>query len=1383
MLKPEGAGKYELVGEDPIAQDGITTLYVAVDNHPAGPSDPRAGDVYVVNFNTAEFKAIKPNAEGLLEGQGEEVPHLGSFHGNAGGVAVDSATGNVYVTAAEEHAVDVFDDEGGELPLLAITGAGTPAGAASFEPIGIAVDSADELIFVVDRANEVVDEFSMAGTWLGQLKHAAGGASLREPLGVAVQEHAGPGRGDVYVLDGREQAVDVFGAANVVLPTVAASSASGVTQKTATLNGTVNPSGVPVTACQLEYRTSEEATFTHSAACSPAPGSGSTAVPVSLALNGLPPAMTYRYRVMASDANGTNYSPESAFTTLPAVQGVSTGPAEAVTASAAKLAGSLAPEGTDAHYYFQYGTSKSYGSTSPALPGVDAGTGGPGCEPPGGPKCAPVAAEAQLGSLAANTRYHYRLVAVDEFGTTTGEDREFKTLGPPRIRAQAEVSSSGRAGQTAATLQAQIDPDGSETTYRFEYGETTSYGTSVPVPDGHIASGEEFVSVPAAELTGLKTGTTYHYRVLATNLYGTTTGPDEQFATTTAALVEPSVSDVTATSATLKAEINPLGFATTYYFQYGATADYSTSVPAPPGVDVGSGESPLAVSVHLQGLAPGATYHYRVVAINEPNGTPVSTVTPDETFATQAGGAEVTQPDGRQWEMVSPPDKQGAGINPIGFEQGADIQAAANGDGIAYTATDSFVANPAANRSIEPTPVISLRDAPGVWSSSDITTRDDEGSTPPTLGHFAEYRLFSPDLSLGLLVPPDATPLPPLPAGAERTLYLRGASGEYKALVTSANVPPGTKIDRITGEGLRGQEEAFSLIQFDGASPDLSHIVLSAETTLTSTPPPLEGHPLYEWAGGQLQAAGILPNGEAAGAALGYGDRVVRHAVSDDGSRLIWTSNAGHLYLRDITKGETVQVDAAQGAPEPKGAQDVYRTANGEGSRVFFTSSNRLTFDSTAGPGEDLYVFEVTSGSGERLAGRLTDLTVDENEGENAEVKNAIGASEDGSYVYFIGNGVLGDAAEHGASGGDNLYLERYDEASKTWMAPKFIAALSEGDSNSWGGGEGRENLEQMTSRVSPNGRFLAFMSQRSLTGYDNHDANSGVADEEVYLYDASTGRLACASCNPTGGKPVGLLLSGGYEANLVDYPGLWKGRWLAANIPGWTNDAGGSALYQSRYLSDSGRLFFNSSDALVPADVNGKEDVYEYEPAGVGSCQGATHGQSASVVFDEGIGGCVGLISSGTSSEESAFMDASETGEDVFFLTLSKLSSSDYDTSLDVYDAHECTAAAPCAASPPLAPPPCATGDACKPSPTPQPALFGAPSSETFSGAGNVTPASSGVVKKSAVRLKANEKLGRALKLCKGDKRKKRRVACEKSAHRKYGAKPTSSKRSKGRK
>ena len=856
---------------------------------------------------------------------------------------------------------------------------------------------------------------------------------------------------------------------------------------------------------------------------------------------------------------------------------------------------------------------------------------------------------------------------------------------------------------------------------------------------------------------------------------------------------------MTSASATLGANIDPHGALTSYYFQYStepivacSLAGTCKEVPAAPGVSLGSGEGAVNVSVHLQGLAAATVYHYRVVALSEVEGELVTVEDPDQTFTTQGSGSEFALSDSRSWEMVSPPNKQGASIYAIGNEGGDLIQAAADGGGITYGATAPFVADPAGNRSPENAQIISTRVAPGSWQTSDIDTPHNEGAKGVAVGHSAEYKLFSTDLSLGLVEPSDDTPLPPLPADAERTLYLREADGAYKALVTSENVPPGTKFGNSGTNYKRGEPR----VEFVSASPDFSGVVLSSNVKLTSAPKPAsasESGALFEWVGGRLQLASVLPGGESTAAQLGSGFPTnARHAILSDGSRLVWQAVSegqagsvnGHLYMRDMTHGhttlaggeviagETVPVDAAQGIAEPsEQGRSHYRTASSDDSRVFFTSPERLTSTSPAVNasghlGEDLYVFEVTSGAGEPLAGKLTDLTVDSNTGETGAVRGVIEASEDGSYVYFVANGVLGDGAEHGATAeGNNLYVVHYEAGAKGWGAPMFIAALAEGDSQDWQDG----SLIYMTSRVSPNGRYLAFMSERSLTGYENRDASSGVFDEEVFLYDAETGRLVCASCDSTGARPVGLTGGTDTARRLWDTREIWHGRWVAGDLPGWTPENLNQALYQSRYLSNSGRLFFNSSDALVPADVNGEEDVYEYEPAGVGSCQGPGYGVSGSVVFSEAVGGCVGLISAGTSSGESAFMDASETGGDVFFLTFSRLSPLDYDTSLDIYDAHECAALVPCAPPAALVPPPCTTGDACKAAPTPQPTLFGAPSSETFSGAGNIVPSASEAVTSRA--LGRAQKLAKALKACRS-RRRRERAECVRRARRRYGAK-----------
>lgn len=1253
------------------------------------------------------------------------------------GIAVDDESGNIYVADGPAHVVDVYSSTGQYLSRLT----GTSPSEPFSEPEGLDVDQATHDLYVVDRGNGIstVDVFASTGAYQSQF----GNGLLNGVDGtVAVNEltkDSYVGRsslGIVYVFDpfGNQIPPEWLGAS-----TPDGSFGSGyLNQSSVGLDpstqhvfvANIDPSALHPEVDEFGASTTEEylgqltgtpsGPFVAPHAVTGAVGSGNLYVADQKVIDIFGPDIVV--------PTTTVQAPSS------------------VGQAVASVSGSVNPSGVQVtSCEFEYGTSTAYGQSAPCeQTPVQIGAGN-----------APVTVTATLSGLQPNTVYHYRLKAVNANAPNASRDEVLTTTGPPTIQSEsAEVKETEKAGQTSASLNAQIIPGGRETTYQFEYGETTSYGTSTPIPAAAIGNGEEAVTL-ATELTGLKVGTTYHYRVTAGNEYGTTNGADQQFTTVAAALIDVSATDVGATSATFDAEIDPLGNDTTAYFQYG-TEDCTTSpavctdVPLAPGTDLGSAENDQPLTVHVQGLTAGTVYHFRVLAINS-----LGTVeAPDLTFVTEAIGTGFALPDGRAWELVSPPDKHGAGFAGVGEEQGAVIQAAAGGGAMTYSATSPIVSNPAGSRSLESTQVFSTRMAPGVWDSQDIATVHTEGSGVAPVGEQSEYKLFSSDLTLGLVQPVGETPLPPLPAGSENTDYLRSIDGEYSALVTSANVPAGTKFG---GE-----------IKFAGASPDLGHVVISSNVVLTSggirQGPFSDGSRLYEWVAGVLQPVSVLPDGEEVRGEIGDHNYVLRHAVSDDGSRIVWGFDTGPHFLRDMTRKETVRVDAPEeGLVEGNGQTD-FQTASSNGSRMFFTRSQEsLTRNTTASTG--LYVFEVTSGKREPLAGRLTSLT------EAGKVLGVIGASEDGSYVYFVDSGVLGDGVVRGAErGGDNLYVEHYDEASRAWAQPTFIAGLSSEDAHSWGSGIGASGvLREMTSRVSPDGRYVMFMSERSLTGYDNRDANSGALDEEVFLYDASSSRLVCGSCDPTGARPVGMLESGEYPGPLVDHARNWKNRWLAGNIPGWTNTGGDRSVYQSRYLADGGRLFFNSTDALVPADVNGVEDVYEYEPVGVGSCEGSGHGGSAGEVFSQSAGGCVALVSSGKSSEESAFMDASVGGGDVFFLTGSRLSPLDYDTGVDLYDAHVCTSVEPCPPDAALIPPPCTTGDACKAAPTPQPAGFGAPSSQTFSGAGNVT-ASGSVVAVRSKGLTRAQKLARALRAC-AKRPKRKRGACQRNARKRYGA------------
>jgi hypothetical protein len=727
--------------------------------------------------------------------------------------------------------------------------------------------------------------------------------------------------------------------------------------------------------------------------------------------------------------------------------------------------------------------------------------------------------------------------------------------------------------------------------------------------------------------------------------------------------------------------------------------------------------------------------------------------------------------------MVSPPQKEGA---LLGWISEGIIQSSL--DGNAFTDWTLFepTEGSAAGAYGFYVPVFFGR-GPDGWTSKVIAPPHSGPSSVP-LGQGQEYYFFSEDLSKGVLQPFGLfTALAPGVSETTpylRTNYLNGTpseqctSGCYQPLVNDGNVPPGTEYG---GEPKGECENGFCGPEFEGATPDAHHVVLKAPSpSVALTSNPTEGYGgLYEWTDGALQLVSLLPEGEtnelggpvAIEAHLGGGrSGGAARAISGDGSRVIWEAGIRkggwrHLYLRytgSAVKHETVRLDVFEGVPKgpEEGYVIEYMTASSDGSRIFFLGSERLTTDSKAKlERPDLYEYDLDAPVG----GRLTDLSVPGNPLEAANVSRVQGVSEDGSYVYFTAAGALAPGATRGActevNEGKlcNLYV-RHDGQTT------FIAALSSDDHYDW------REAGRRSDRVSPDGHWFAFMSDRSLTGYDTRDAVSGHPDEEVYLYNAVSNRLVCASCDPTGARPVGVKI----EGQLVGALSFLSGKWVAANVPPWTSFDLTQALYQSRYLSDNGRLFFDSNDALVAQDVNGTQDVYEYEPVGVGDCI------VSKLTFSERSDGCVAPISSGTSNEESAFLDASETGGDAFFLTGAKLVTQDFDNALDIYDARECTAGKPCFPAVAVPPPACDTGESCKPAESAQPTLFGAPASATFSGTGNVsTPASGKAV--SPRSFTRTQKLARALRACHRKKRRRQRVLCERNAKHRYGAKAAS--------
>jgi hypothetical protein len=769
---------------------------------------------------------------------------------------------------------------------------------------------------------------------------------------------------------------------------------------------------------------------------------------------------------------------------------------------------------------------------------------------------------------------------------------------------------------TTATLQGTVNPNSTTLTdCHFAYVAEALYnpsepdpyaaGQTVPCASLPVGSSPEPVS---ADVSGLTPSTVYHFRLSAANSNGAVTGVDGTFATGPG-IVSTSAANLTASAADLRAQIEPRGLDTTYHFEYGTSVAYGQRTLE--SVSIGSDAQVHSVSAHIQGLAAGTTYHYRVVASNAtaPGGIPG----PDRTFTTPASaGGTPGLPDGRAYELVSPADKNGGAVDGDQvhvYSFFASFQSSADGSEMAFPSQEVFADAQSGTGQFKF--YIASR-ASGGWSTHSLLPPQ-----APGCNTCAPYiQAYSADLSKAALLiggggfgQDDPLLVAGEPQSKEPNLFVRdNRSDSYRLVdVTPASVTPARP-------------------EIMGASADLSHVVFSENAQLTPN-----GPGVYEWAGGVVRVLGELPGGAVAG-------EVALDAISEDGARVVFTAG-GNLYVREDGV-RAVQVDASQGPGGGGGGQ--FGAASSDGSKVFFTddASAGLTNDTVPGSGANLYEYDVPSG-------RLTDLTP----ASHVEAQGLLGAGSDGSYLYLY---AAGDLAAGATAGQSNLYVLHGGTIT-------FIVS----------------NPGVYRYRIPPDGAYLAFVSTSSLTGYDNTDANTGQADGEIFLYDAVSRVLRCASCNPTGERPVGSSLLVGSSLGEEEEDEIARVR---------------RGRVVSRNLSEDGRLFFNSSDVLLPGASNGRVNVYEYE------------------------GGRLYLISTGASSEDSFFEDASVSGSDVFLLTSQPLVPQDVDSSYDIYDARV-GGGFPAQQTPA----PC-EGEGCRPV-SPPVSSGPAAASMGFVGAGNLVP------------------------------------------------------------
>jgi hypothetical protein len=665
-------------------------------------------------------------------------------------------------------------------------------------------------------------------------------------------------------------------------------------------------------------------------------------------------------------------------------------------------------------------------------------------------------------------------------------------------------------------------------------------------------------------------------------------------------------------------------------------------------------------------------------------------------------------PDCRAYEIVSPAGKTG-GIGDVLAREALGqelrpMQATADGEAITYNG-EAFLESPAGTIN----QYVSSR-TPSGWDTTDVSLPEQEGVRPAlVLGASADLSSFLFASEFGSQLSPEA------PVGYSN-LYVTKGTDVPVPVMTSR---PANRTPETFGQVNGGSLDALRIAAW---SDDLSEVYFAANGVLTENAPPgseTEDN-LYRWAAGRLHLVNELPDGEReADASFGVtttepGDRGLvipdlDHAVSASGLRAFWTDEHSHnLYLREtyFEAGEESERTVLVGEDAE------FLAANGEGTVVFYKKEG------------DLYEYEVPTRT-------LLDLTPT----PAAGVDGVVGVSEEGDYVYFVADGVLAEdaapgdcASEAGERGRCSLYL--YHDG-----AIKFIATLSGQDDQPGERGNGINPTPAgseyvadwpveswaRSAEVSPDGRFLAFGSHLPLTGHLN-------AGPEIFVYDASTESLSCASCSPDGESNAG------------------------ANLPSFEDSYG---IYEPRYMLNDGRLFFTTAAALVPQDVNKQEDVYEWE------------------------NGQVYLISAGTGSRPSIFGDASENGEDVFFTTSQALAPEDQDEITDMYDART-DGGFP---SPSVAQ--CASSGECEGSP-PSPPVFGPLGSATLSGVGDAVPPLATVLappKGTPKLLTRAEKLAKALRACRKDRAKSRRTSCEKQARARYGAKVRRAARKTGKK
>lgn len=826
--------------------------------------------------------------------------------------------------------------------------------------------------------------------------------------------------------------------------------------------------------------------------------------------------------------------------------------------------------------------------------------------------------------------------------------------------------------------------------------------------------------------------------VVVFGLLGVVPGIGVALAAEAPTIVSAKSSGETRTTAQLEAEVNPGGEETSYQFEYGTSTAYGTKVPIPDGKLEG-GSSEVLVTEQLTKLEENTEYHWRVIAVN----TAGTTVSVDHTFVYSTGNAGL--PDGREYEMVSPPQKNGAVVG--GHFGGLLTQIAENG---ARVFTSSLQCLPGAescglfNSGRGASLPVGLARTSSGWASEPLTppATEFEGDSLAAANATAGTELFEVPVAAG-----------------------NGVSDWYGRT-------PNNKFFRI-GPLAESPAKAFKVGEL--ATANLSHILYNLESKYqywAFDPTLVEDSAVYEYEGPgntSPRLVAIAPGsnelvsrcGAVIGGGRSGGNDYQQGALSEDGETVYFTAlpcpaglndehvvRARAVYVRyEHTRSELVSGPAPSGAPpaggeacnaacqsEPQGTA-LFEGASSDGSRVFFIDPHRLTNRASEDTEEPPLPEQFEPGCTETPAGltgcnlyesecpdrcknpsdrRLVAVSAGDTSGEGPRVLGVVAISGDGSHVYFAAQGVLTGANSEGhapVAGGPNLYVyERDARFPEGHLA--FIAAVSSSveDESLWLAGPGVG-----VANVTPDGRFLVFHSEAALTADDTRP----LGPAQIYRYDAETEALLRVSIGANGFADDGNEGTG----NSVIVP---ASNTLQSKIEPVRTDPTMS--------NDGNFVFFESTNGLTPHALNdlptgrnGRDawNVYEWEAPGTQV--------NGSVSCSEPTG-CVYLISDGKDVAETGKIGSVEllgsdgSGANVFFTSSDQLVSQDTDTERDFYDAHACSSSEPCVHAVEALPP--CLGEVCHGIPAEQ-RLTPTGGSLTLNGLGNLSGSSVKVASK----------------------------------------------------